>query len=322
MPAKALTSYADVRSSPTLRAVSPQAFDILRAQWTSTSSTGPTSCSATSTPCPRRADTNGVGGRRGARRGRVRARPDQPRRDARRRRHGSRHRVVPQPDVAGLQDRRRHRSGRCCRSSGCSRRRLPRSASWSGRWSSKRPTMRWRRRRGSRREDPAVERVLICTPDKDLAQCVRGTRVVQWHRRTQQDRGRGRGDRRSSACRPASIPDYLALVGDAADGYPGLPGWGAKSAAAVLAQLRPHRGHSRRSRGVARQRRGSRRPGADAGARTGRWRCCFASWQRCAPTCRCSSRSSSCDGRDRRRRSPRFGKRFDAAVTGPDKRAR
>ena len=61
------------------------------------------------------------------------------------------------------------------------------------------------------------------------------TRIVQLDRRTRQIARRGRGASRSSACAPASIPDYLALVGDAADGYPGLPGWGAKSAAAVLA---------------------------------------------------------------------------------------
>ena len=84
-------------------------------------------------------------------------------------------------------------------------------------------------------EDPRVERVIICTPDKDLAQCVRGTRVVQMNRRT-----RAIFDEEAVVAkfgvRPASIPDYLALVGDAADGYPGLAGWGAKSTAAVLAK--------------------------------------------------------------------------------------
>jgi len=85
-------------------------------------------------------------------------------------------------------------------------------------------------------EDPEVGRVLICTPDKDLAQCVRGTRVVQWHRR-----GNKIVDEAGVVAKfgvpPVSIPDYLALVGDAADGYPGLQGWGAKSAAAVLAKF-------------------------------------------------------------------------------------
>lgn len=83
--------------------------------------------------------------------------------------------------------------------------------------------------------DPRVERVVICTPDKDLAQCVRGKRVVQLNRRT-----RAILDEAGVAAKfgvpPVSIPDYLALVGDAADGYPGLPGWGAKSTAAVLAK--------------------------------------------------------------------------------------
>jgi 5'-3' exonuclease len=84
--------------------------------------------------------------------------------------------------------------------------------------------------------DPRVERVFICTPDKDLAQCVRGARVVQLIRRTREVR-----DEAAIVAKfgvpPASIPDYLALVGDAADGYPGLRGWGAKSAAAVLARF-------------------------------------------------------------------------------------
>jgi 5'-3' exonuclease len=83
--------------------------------------------------------------------------------------------------------------------------------------------------------DPRVERVLICTPDKDLAQCVRGTRVVQLNRRTRTIRDEA-GVVEKFGVPPASIPDYLALVGDAADGYPGLPGWGAKSTAAVLAR--------------------------------------------------------------------------------------
>ena len=85
-------------------------------------------------------------------------------------------------------------------------------------------------------EDSAVGRVLICTPDKDLAQCVRGTRVVQWHRRTNKIVDEA-GVVSKFGVLPASIPDYLALVGDAADGYPGLAGWGAKSAAAVLAKF-------------------------------------------------------------------------------------
>jgi 5'-3' exonuclease len=81
-----------------------------------------------------------------------------------------------------------------------------------------------------------VDRVLICTPDKDLAQCVRGTRVVQMIRRTRTIRDEA-GVVAKFGVGPESIPDYLALVGDASDGYPGLPGWGAKSTAAVLAKF-------------------------------------------------------------------------------------
>ena len=83
--------------------------------------------------------------------------------------------------------------------------------------------------------DGRVERVLICTPDKDLAQCVSGTRIVQVNRRTNVERDEA-GVFAKFGVAPQSIPDYLALVGDAADGYPGLPGWGAKSSAAVLAR--------------------------------------------------------------------------------------
>jgi 5'-3' exonuclease len=86
--------------------------------------------------------------------------------------------------------------------------------------------------------DPSVERVVICTPDKDLAQCVQGMRVVQLNRRTNIIRGEI-GVVEKFGVPPGSIPDYLALVGDSADGYPGLTGWGAKSTAAVLA----HFGH-------------------------------------------------------------------------------
>jgi 5'-3' exonuclease len=82
-------------------------------------------------------------------------------------------------------------------------------------------------------DDPSVDRILVCTPDKDMAQLVRDERIVLW------DRRRGviyddAGVRAKWGVTPASIPDYLAVVGDSSDGYPGLPGWGAKSAAAVL----------------------------------------------------------------------------------------
>jgi 5'-3' exonuclease len=83
-------------------------------------------------------------------------------------------------------------------------------------------------------QDERVRRVIICTPDKDLAQCVRG-KVVQWDRR--QDKWYDADAVRAKfGVSPESIPDYLALVGDSADGFPGLPGWGAKASAAVLAE--------------------------------------------------------------------------------------
>ena len=85
--------------------------------------------------------------------------------------------------------------------------------------------------------DPRVEQVVVCTPDKDLAQCVEGDRVVQLDRRTREVRDEA-GVRRKFGVSPASIPDWLALVGDSADGYPGLPGWGPRSASAVLARYR------------------------------------------------------------------------------------
>jgi len=83
--------------------------------------------------------------------------------------------------------------------------------------------------------DERVEQVLICTPDKDLAQCVQDPLVVQWDRR-QDILYDEAGVVAKFGVPPASIPDWLALVGDSADGFPGLPGWGAKSAAAVLAR--------------------------------------------------------------------------------------
>jgi 5'-3' exonuclease len=83
--------------------------------------------------------------------------------------------------------------------------------------------------------DRRVERVLICTPDKDLAQCVVDRRVMQLDRRS----GRlldAAGVREKFGVPPTSIPDWLGLVGDSADGFPGLPGWGAKSASGILAR--------------------------------------------------------------------------------------
>lgn len=83
--------------------------------------------------------------------------------------------------------------------------------------------------------DPRVEQVLICTPDKDLAQCVVADRVVQFDRRKRELRDRD-GVTAKFGVPPASIPDWLALVGDSADGFPGIKGWGHKSASTVLAR--------------------------------------------------------------------------------------
>ena len=87
-------------------------------------------------------------------------------------------------------------------------------------------------------KDPKVDRVLICTPDKDLGQCVSGTRIVQLLRRTQVTL-----DEAAIVAKfgvgPKSIPDYLGLVGDSADGFPGIQGWGKKTASSVLS-VYPH----------------------------------------------------------------------------------
>jgi 5'-3' exonuclease len=84
-------------------------------------------------------------------------------------------------------------------------------------------------------EDDRVKRILVCTPDKDMAQLVQGERIVLWDRRrgiTYDDAG----VRAKWGVAPTSIPDYLGVVGDASDGFPGIPGWGAKSAASVLSR--------------------------------------------------------------------------------------
>ncbi len=83
--------------------------------------------------------------------------------------------------------------------------------------------------------DARVEQVIVCTPDKDLAQCVSDDRIVQLDRRTREIRNES-GVQQKFGVLPGSIPDWLALVGDSADGFPGLPGWGARSAATMLAR--------------------------------------------------------------------------------------
>jgi 5'-3' exonuclease len=85
------------------------------------------------------------------------------------------------------------------------------------------------------KNEPAVEQVIICSPDKDLAQLVSGSRIVCWDRRRDIVLDEPAVVEKFGV-RPPSIPDWLALVGDSADGFPGIPGWGAKSAAAVLSR--------------------------------------------------------------------------------------
>src|SRR5262245_14039725 len=86
--------------------------------------------------------------------------------------------------------------------------------------------------------DERVDRVLICTPDKDLCQCVSGSRIVQLDRRSNTIRDEA-GVVEKFGVKPESIPDYLALVGDSADGFPGIPNWGKKAASTVLSRY-PH----------------------------------------------------------------------------------
>jgi len=85
------------------------------------------------------------------------------------------------------------------------------------------------------KHEAAVEQIVLCSPDKDLAQLVCGNRIVGWDRRRNLLLDEA-GVVAKFGVRPQSIPDWLGLVGDAADGFPGIPGWGEKSAAAVLAQ--------------------------------------------------------------------------------------
>ena len=86
------------------------------------------------------------------------------------------------------------------------------------------------------KKDKSVEQIVICSPDKDLAQLVTGKRIVCWDRRRETVLDE-KGVIEKFGVRPHSIPDWLALVGDAADGYPGIPGWGAKSSSTVLARF-------------------------------------------------------------------------------------
>ena len=146
--------------------------------------------------------------------------------------------------------------------------------------------------------DPRVEQVVIMTPDKDLAQCVVDDRVVQLDRRTGVVSDAD-GVVKRFGVRPESIPDWLALVGDSSDGFPGLKGWGAKSAAAVLLRYGhlediPH-DHWRWDVDV----RGATKLAATLNEQR-ELASCSATSRPCAPSPRRSRPSTSCAGRARR----------------------
>ena len=216
----------------------------------------------------------------------TRAADDRERCDARRRRDRSRHRVVSQRPVAGLQDRATASSRRCSRNFIRWRKRSRRWASPSGRWSSSRPTTRWPRRRASPREDERVREGLHL----DARQ---GSGAVRARRSRGADRPQDKkirdaeGVREKFGVEPALIPDFLALVGDAADGYPGIPGIGAITRGAAAEPAR-------------RDRKRFPRP-CWASAATSR--CCSRISRRCGPMRRCSATSTSCAGAARRARS-------------------
>ena len=216
-------------------------------------------------------------------------------RHPRRRGHRPRHRVVPQRPLAGLQDERGH----AARAAGP----VPAARGGPGR-ARRRPCSPMVEYEADdamaaaaaiAADDPEVEQVLICTPDKDLGQCVRGDRVVQL------DRRKGvvfddAGVREKFGVAPESIPDYLGLVGDSADGFPGLPGWGAKSAAAVLARYGHLEEIPRRRRRLGRRRAGRRPSWPSRCATSSTWPCCSGASPRSRSTRRRSRRSASSSG--------------------------
>ncbi len=131
--------------------------------------------------------------------------------------------------------------------------------------------------------DESVEQVLILTPDKDLGQCVRGRRVVQFDRRKRELIDHD-GVVAKFGVEPSSIPDYLGLVGDSSDGFPGLPGWGraarqACSPATDTSSRSPLRSDSGTSPGCA-----ARSSWPPRCRSTSSWRCCFAGSPRSSPT--------------------------------------
>jgi 5'-3' exonuclease len=152
---------------------------------------------------------------------------------------------------------------------------------------------------GKAAKDEQVKRVFICTPDKDLAQCVVGGRVVQLDRRQNVLRDEA-GVVAKFGVKPESIPDYLAVVGDSADGFPGVRGWGAKAAAAVLSQYPRLENIPRdwkkwdpsikKARGL-----------SESLFNAWTMLCCFAPLQLCGWMCRCLKRSRIFDGGGRAR---------------------
>ena len=146
-------------------------------------------------------------------------------------------------------------------------------------------------------QDGRVGQVFICTPDKDLGQCVVGTRVVQMDRRKELVRDEA-GVVAKFGVNPQSIPDYLAVVGDNADGFPGVAGWGQKAAALALSQY-PHLEDIPKDfqsgipplRGPA--------PSPNRCSAHGTTHCCFAHWQPCAAMSPCSTQSRIFAGKDR-----------------------
>ena len=184
--------------------------------------------------------------------------------------------------------------------------------------------VRGRRRAGRGRgaaaaRDPRVERVLICTPDKDLAQCVRGTRVVQLNRRTRHDLRRSR--RRREVRRAAGVDSRTTWRSSATPptAIRGLRGWGAKSAAAVLARYGHLESIPDDWRDVGRQRRESRARWRARWRASAIGRSSFATWRRCAPISRSSTRSTSCAGPGRRPAFAPLAARLDAAIQAKDK---
>ena len=140
-----------------------------------------------------------------------------------------------------------------------------------------------------------VEQVVICTPDKDLAQCVTGNRVVCLDRMRRKLLDEA-GVHAKFGVGPKSMPDWLALVGDSADGYPGIARWGAKSAGAVLAVYEHLERIPDDPRSWSVAVRGADALARELARRTARRRFSFGSSRRCEPTCRSRSRSKICAG--------------------------